>query len=407
MRRIIQSLFWCIFPLLLIFAAQAEENVSELDFSYLYNPDAELHIQHKISVADSTYIFFKINTYSGISLEENYDLSYGFIDSYEKPLSISDSLDVYQHLLDSFRNEYYLKLTLPTTSNNSILVLQIFNVNTTNKYYFDVPIVTDNEFPKPSFLMMQKGKELPFWQNFVSKMDSFYIRGYNPNQRFFGFLYKTDFQPSGPPMADIPQNVQENIRIDSSFRVQASDPFTINNDGLIFIQQDTNSYAGISLRAESMFYPKVAKIENIIEALIYITTKGEKTKLNDADDKKKALDRFWLDLAKTPQRAKSIIRFYFNRIEYANRYFTTYKEGWKTDQGMIYAVFGKPDQVLRTEKDETWIYDKRDELPKLSFTFMKVKNLFSPNHYTLIKDKRYEMYWHRAIDLIRKGRMSI
>ena len=40
------------------------------------------------------------------------------------------------------------------------------------------------------------------------------------------------------------------------------------------------------------------------------------------------------------QKAKSLIAIYYNRIQNANLHFTTFKEGWKTDRGMIYVVFG-------------------------------------------------------------------
>ena len=37
---------------------------------------------------------------------------------------------------------------------------------------------------------------------------------------------------------------------------------------------------------------------------------------------------------------------YYRRVRFANEEFTQYKDGWKTDRGMIYILFGPPNQVF-------------------------------------------------------------
>ena len=384
--------------------------LSKENLAYQYHPGAEIRLKHRLAVtSDQIIIYLKINTLEGVDFSENYELSYGNVSQYEEEVIFSDSVTE-DNLVEYNRNKYVYKLEIPFQgkSQNRIFVFQVRNKNTENKYLFDVPVSTETDFPKPSFMLMQKNSELPVWENYINENDTFRIVDLEGSgQPLYGYYYQTDFSPSEPPMAALSQNIQEKINIDSVFSFSSGSSFNFDQLGLFFIQKDTNSFTGLSFRTENMFFPRFARVDNVIEPLIYITTKGERSRLMGAENQKKALDKFWLDIARTPQRAKSIIKFYFNRLEQANQFFTTYKEGWKTDQGMIYAIYGPPSRVTRTDEEELWIYDKTDELPKLAFTFVKVKNLFHPQHYSLIKDEDYELFWHKAIDLLRKGRMNI
>ncbi|CUS97606.1 GWxTD domain-containing protein [Candidatus Kryptonium thompsonii] len=53
---------------------------------------------------------------------------------------------------------------------------------------------------------------------------------------------------------------------------------------------------------------------------------------------------------------------YYSRVKYANEHFGHYLEGWKTDMGMVYIIFGPPSSVDRHPFDinakpyEIWYY---------------------------------------------------
>jgi hypothetical protein len=38
---------------------------------------------------------------------------------------------------------------------------------------------------------------------------------------------------------------------------------------------------------------------------------------------------------------------YYRRVAFANRSFTTFRDGWKTDRGMVYIILGPPDEIER------------------------------------------------------------
>jgi hypothetical protein len=54
---------------------------------------------------------------------------------------------------------------------------------------------------------------------------------------------------------------------------------------------------------------------------------------------------------------------YYNRIDYANNNFKAYTEGWLTDKGNVFVVYGKPNNIDRTNNSfadnrtyERWTY---------------------------------------------------
>ncbi|MFW5761360.1 MAG: GWxTD domain-containing protein [Cyclobacteriaceae bacterium] len=386
---------------------EAQNSFSALNLSYHYNPKAEIQLQSKLARnQDSLFVFLKIGTLTGVGLTENYTISYGFLSDFSQMPNFNDTIDFNKQLKSTFRNDYFLALSMPFNFDQNYLVFKIQNNNTQNEYFYDLKVSNDEDFPVTSYIFYNQTTNEPVWNRFINKNDTIAIRSFADEDQFTGFTYNVDFNAAEPPMAVISQNVQEKISVDSSFNISRNNDFNLNGSKLLFVQADTNSLSGISVRVEDMFYPKLARVDEVIEPLLYITTRGEKQALLGASVKKKALDKFWLQVARTPQRAKTIIKMYFNRIEAANRYFTNYKQGWKTDQGMVYGIYGAPDIVHREGEQEQWIYNKTEDLPKLSFKFLRVKNMLSDHHYSLIKDEEYELYWHRAIDLLRKGRQN-
>ena len=53
---------------------------------------------------------------------------------------------------------------------------------------------------------------------------------------------------------------------------------------------------------------------------------------------------------------------YYRRVHYANEHFTSFQPGWESDMGMIYILFGAPDDVERINSHserkvfEVWHY---------------------------------------------------
>lgn len=66
----------------------------------------------------------------------------------------------------------------------------------------------------------------------------------------------------------------------------------------------------------------------------------------DLEGKKKFLIKFWEKRDSNPDTPENEFRdSYFQRVNYANQYFRTKREGWKSDRGRVLLVYGTPDNI--------------------------------------------------------------
>lgn len=88
--------------------------------------------------------------------------------------------------------------------------------------------------------------------------------------------------------------------------------------------------------------------------IISIIGKGEDTKIYsqlELDGKKKFLDRFWKERDPSPgTKTNELLMDYYKRYEDANQKFSTpNREGWKTDMGRVFVIYGPPAQIEKHE----------------------------------------------------------
>lgn len=257
--------------------------------------------------------------------------------------------------------------------------------------------------------LMNVEKTLPFtlnktqgqvFDNFVSNQDTLRFEG--DDVPVYIYKIRQNFLPALPPMQLNNLSVSANVTVDSFFSVPANTGFVLKSKGLYFAQADTSSNKGLGFNVMDALFPKFTKIDNLIETLVYISTQEEINSLNAAANKKNALDQYWLQLAGNQENAKRIIKLYYQRVEYANRAYTTYKEGWKTDMGMVYIAFGAP-QVTTKGNQQLWTYYMDAGNTKVTFAFLQKANQFSEKHYELIRKSEYGAIWYEAIEKWRLG----
>ena len=168
--------------------------------------------------------------------------------------------------------------------------------------------------------------------------------------------------------------------------------------------EDTTDASGIGLVVGDKRFPKMTRPEKLIKPVLYMSTSSEIGELNQAQDTKKAFDRYWLSMMSGNEEvAKKTIRAYFDRVEEANKLFTSYKEGWKTDKGMIYIVLGAPDRVQRNREREVWVYNRRANVSEVNFTFTRKANQFVDDHYELVRYIEYQPIWYPIVEAWRTG----
>ncbi len=217
-------------------------------------------------------------------------------------------------------------------------------------------------------------------------------------------------QPIAKPPFSETEKVENLVLKPDSFTVLEFDTsrkvmFDIPAKGLYFLQTSEGLNEGPTFFSFQNNFPEVKDVENMIEPMRYITTRDEYTTLQEAENKKLAMDEFWLETAGGTERARTLIKEYFNRVESANLYFTSYLEGWKSDRGLIYIIYGPPNVVYKNKDYENWIYGEENNITSMNFVFYKVKNYLTHNDYSLSRSGIYKNMWYRAVDTWRSGRV--
>ncbi len=114
-------------------------------------------------------------------------------------------------------------------------------------------------------------------------------------------------------------------------------------------------------------YFKEESLDKAIEHMAYIAEGAVWDSLKNAqtlEEKKNWFNQFWQQYYQTSGSDRNPVREeYFRRIRYSNRKFHDGSEGWRSDRGRIYIVYGQPDEVHRSTDNmmrhrEIWIYQK-------------------------------------------------
>lgn len=388
------------------FQALSQSNYTKTSIDWKYDLNIEYTLNYKIAKDDSTYhIYFNINIPEGIDFEENIGLDYEIKASLDaEEIQFTRTINYPVHGIGRDPESTYFHIRIPDANNYNVLFLNVRNKISGKEFTYDIQLISKTKFPPPDFMIFNNSSLLPVCADYISLPETISIQGFGDgDQEFFVYYYKTDFEVADPPMYRIKKTVNKSMDISSLNKVTSNEPFSLEEEGLYFIQSDTSSLSGIGICVVSNLFPKMTSIKELSEPLIYLSTKEEIDELVNEEDVRSAFEGFWLDLAKSESVARMIIKRYYDRIEEANLRFTNYKEGWKTDMGMIYTIVGPPDEVYLSEEKESWYYKNPGKNQIVVFNFLKIRNIFSDKHYTLIRDSQYKSFWFKSIDKWRKG----
>lgn len=156
-------------------------------------------------------------------------------------------------------------------------------------------------------------------------------------------------------------------------------------------------------------FPSVRNIREFAEPLVYLMSRREYQQLmriQDPDSMKQAIDRFWIQEMRNSNRARQVIELYYTRVEQANKQFSNFKEGWKTDMGMVFILFGPPLYVDNSLDVSVWLYSYNRNDPRETFIFTRprVQDRFFPfQHYVLRRERYYHSVEYERIQLWRTG----
>ena len=155
------------------------------------------------------------------------------------------------------------------------------------------------------------------------------------------------------------------------YKLKKEDLSTIGLNLKLIIKQngkERSLYKNISI-----FKPGLSgfinNVENSFQQMKYILTNDERKKAKGKKGKEleSLFLSFWKERDPTPDTSiNELMEEYYIRVNYVNEYFNmSWRDGWETDFGMIYILFGPPDQIERSNSTSTsssiyqvWYYSR-------------------------------------------------
>lgn len=372
---------------LLVFFSMVTQglDLSKLNLSFQYDLTIASHISYRIVQTDAEKLSVIYETPGDTT--RLWGFSILGQNGYSSPTHDTLSLDLIDTMfVDGRRNIYTIEVP---KRKYDLLIFSIYNLSQGIYRIYDVSLNAPGGYP--GFYPMD-GSGVPILQNYTSEEEIFFSEINSP---LHVFQYRERFGPADPPMGEV-STLAPTISIDSAYFFDSST--TIDNNYFYLFQRDTLDNTGITLLKCPYYYPDLRTYDELIQPLRYISTSTENQMLIQATNKRKAFEDFWLTNYGTKFRAKGAIRFFYQRVEDANMLFTDYKQGWKTDRGILYIIYGPPAVVVKTDRIEQWRYDSGER-----FEFIRIPILFTPSLYSLKRKSDYEKSWYNQVGEIRKG----
>jgi GWxTD domain-containing protein len=409
-----KRIFYLLVVIVFAAACSPSSKISKQNLEHIYNPEVPVSVQSKV-LDDGP----KMRVYLSMdmrkmpeeanlrTLKDKYLFSYKITSNYKSKDILHQEADLAfeQDYGRSKEGEFQASFSVPKFNMPAaLLVLNVYEKSTGKNSFYDIPLDYTGKL-STKYGVFRYGSDFPLISNYFTNKDTVKVISLIPelnNKQLQATHYGEPFTPALPPMS-VSSSARKGLNVSNQYDISPDKLMLFYEEGLYFAQVDTNSRDGITFVVTENRFPRVTKAEELIEPLIYITTRNERNSLIKAEKPKEALDKFWLELSGNKDFARRIIKAYYNKVENANDMFTSYKPGWKTDQGMVYIIFGAPDRLSRYDDREEWYYEKNANFPEINFTFVKKPTIFATDNYELVRYNDYDRIWYSTVEQWRKG----
>lgn len=388
---------------------------SNYDISHQYKNNSRLNIEHRVvRNGDNLSVYMAITPHTDQEFSsssdtlppfsEIYTLHHRITDSYESRNTFqADTVEISS--LRKVNGTYHIYFTIqkiPSGIQPVLLIVDIYNKKEKKSHIVDIPAYTDGRMSSQYFIY-EKNKEHPAYEDAVFQTgDTLSFRSTQALQKqLFVKVYKADFDAALPMAVGV--NADNRLVPEKVFIISINQWVVAAAPGLYFVQEDTATQEGMGFLVEEGTFPKMTTVQMLTDPLIYITTRNERNRFKYSRDQKEELDKFWLSIAGNKEYARRLIKGYYTQAQDANKLFSGYKSGWKTDRGMIYTIFGPPEEVYRFDGREEWRYNKPSGTEDVTFVFIKRRTIFEENNYELVRYSGYSQPWYSQVEQWRKG----
>ena len=362
-------------------------------------------------------LHFKVSTeellYSRKNISEPFSsklsLKYVVYKKNQKEIIDSGSHIITDYYLDNKRNyvDTSFKIQFPVNEYGN-LDIEIVDIKRSKNYYGTVS-VNKSIFSNRQFFLLKDSNNKVVYNNYFSSDQLIFIESEVNQTNLYVTNNNISFPLSPPPFSKShqPSYPKKSSSSHQLSKINKRFSFKFPKEGFVFFQLDTLSDDGFTLFNFHANYPELKESKLLIPPLRYLTTKQEFNQLTSNINPKIAVDQYWLGKAASKERARSLIRTYYSRVELANKLFTCHLEGWKTDRGLISIIFGPPTYISSNRNNEVWNYGVDNNINALKFVFDKKINPFSSNDFVLKRNYSYKNPWYRAVESWRNGKVYL
>ena len=409
-----------ILSMVLLMGCEGSRKLSNQNLAYLYTPTLNLVFpEYRICNIhpDTSRVFFSIHpeellfmkSSEAVFFSASIAISFNVLYNYESKTPVDSGtfyFDFEQDTIYVGPKRGYIDVFAPDSS-DYIIQLVLTDLNRQQAVAAFHIIDRTGIQPAQDFMVVDAETDQPYISDFTNRNLSVKLLNTNSSRNGIYMRYFNGRYPlSKPPFSD-DLNKPLSYRADKSYYIdfEKGVPIVLDQPGIYHFQYDTLIKEGLTLFRFEEDFPRLTSADNLIESIRFLTTREEYDKILVSTDKKQAVDEYWLSMAGNRERARVLIKSYYSRVQHANNFFTSYLEGWKTDRGLIYIIFGPPSSIYRNIESESWNYSQINNYGPLSFTFDKINNPFSSNDYQLRRSSYYELPWYKAVDSWRDGRV--
>ncbi|MCK5068582.1 MAG: GWxTD domain-containing protein [Bacteroidales bacterium] len=303
---------------------------------------------------------------------------------------------------------FFASLTIPVRQGQSYLLkveTRDLNRGSMGLEYLYVDKI--NSYSAQNFKVVSMFSGYPKFMRFFLPGERFNVRYRDKSiDSIYVNFYRHESELPRPPITAT-SDYTMNYTPDTSFVFPLVDTanYNLRREGMYHIQVDQERDEGLTLLNFGGSFPDVKTPEELMEPLFYLATLAEYRDLRKESNRKLAVDNFWLKIGNNIEKSRELIRIYYNRVVYSNLYFTSNKEGWKTDQGMIFILFGPPNRIQMTGNGESWYYYAKRKSKAVEFKFSRQHDAYSIQNLVWNKTTESQMYWNEAVRSWKRGKV--
>ncbi len=421
-RRTINTLILLLAVSFLLYGCRAKEGFQSSNLSYVYD-SKRLALKPEFVVYhlndQKTRVYYRVNSsdllYMRSSENNNYtasfNIAYYLIPSFENTTVLDSGAynvkDVEARPPQKALIGYF-DINTPPGSEDKNYILRLLMNDEIREVSFENFISLDKSSPanRQNFMLLDPDSNVIFKNHIASDAPFKLIYSGQAPEEYWVSYYSRNFPLALPPYSNASSESFE-LSPDTTYKISYGELITLSDRGFYHFRLDTSSWEGYTVFSFYNTFPYIAKRVQLGPPLRYLTTSREYKELNevmnDPEKIKEKVDEFWLKRAGSIERSRVLLAEFYNRVQESNFYFSSYLEGWKSDRGIIYVIYGPPNKVFRSSFGEAWVYG--DEASSLSyrFNFIRVSNPFSENDYYLDRMPDYRYGWGQAIESWRNG----